>query len=62
MKRHVFDPISAFFGVVFLVAAAAVGIAEDRFFDIDARWLWPALLIVAGGFLVFSGTSRRSGE
>ncbi len=62
MKQHAFDPVSAFFGVVFLVVATAVGIAEDRLFDIEWRWLWPALLIVAGGFLVLSGTSRRPGD
>jgi hypothetical protein len=55
MKRHEFDPVSAFFGVLFAGAALAVTLADERVFDINSRWVWPALLILGGAVLVFSG-------
>ena len=55
MKRHPFDPVSAFFGVLIGGSALAVTLADSRVFDLSGRWVWPALLIAGGAVLVLSG-------
>lgn len=58
MKRHPFDPVSAFFGVLIGGSALAVVLADERVFDLDSRWVWPGLLILAGFVLLGSGLGR----
>ncbi len=62
MKRHLFDPVSAFFGVLIGGSAVVVTLADERVFDIDSRWVWPAVIILAGLLLVGSGLGNRSGD
>lgn len=58
MKRHPFDAVSAFFGLVFLGTALAVTLVDDRLFDLDGRWVWPGLVMLAGLLLVASSLRR----
>jgi len=58
MKRHQFDPVSAFFGVLIGGSALAVTLADERVFDLSSKWVWPGLLILAGLVLLGSGLSR----
>jgi hypothetical protein len=60
MKRHAFDPVSAFFGVLIGGSALAVTLADARVFDLSSRWVWPGLLILAGVVLLVSGLGRDS--
>ena len=55
MKRHPFDPVSAFFGVLISGSALAVTLADNRVFDLSGRWVWPMLLIAGGAVLLLSG-------
>ncbi len=55
MKRHPFDPVSAFFGVLIGGSALAVTLADSRVFDLSGRWVWPMLLIAGGAVLLLSG-------
>ena len=52
MKQHPFDPVSAFFGVIIGGSALAVTLADERVFDISSRWVWPAVIIIAGALLL----------
>ena len=57
MKRHRFDAVSFFFGLVFTALSAWVLFADDL--DIfDVRWVWPSLLIVGGVALIASMFGR----
>ena len=60
MKRHVFDPISAFFGILIGGSALAVTLADERVFDIGSRWVWPSVIILAGLLVLGSGLGKRS--
>jgi len=62
MKRHPFDPISAFFGIVIGGSALAVSLADERVFDIGSRWVWPSVIILAGLLVLGSGLSRTEDE
>jgi len=59
MKRHPFDPVSAFFGVLIGGSALAVVLADERILDLDSRWVWPGLLILAGLLLLGTGLRRE---
>ena len=60
MQRHRFDPISCVFGLLFLgLGLTAVFSTEDIAF-LEARWIWPALLVTAG--LVIVGFTARRGR
>ena len=58
MKLHTFDPVSAFFGILIGGSALVVTLADERVVDLSSRWLWPAVLIVAG--LMLLASSLRS--
>ena len=55
MKRHPFDPISAFFGILIAGSALVVTLADERTFDLSSRWVWPSVIILAGVLLLASG-------
>ena len=60
MKQHSFDPVSAFFGIIIGGSALAVTLADERVFDISGRWVWPAVIILAGVLLLGSGLAKAS--
>ncbi len=62
MKQHPFDPVSAFFGPIIVGSAWAVTLADERVFDISNRWVWPAVIILAGMVLLGSGLAKASRE
>ena len=62
MRRHPIDLVSLVFGLAFVALAAAALIA-DPIELIEARWLWPGLLIVLGLALLLAplgGADRGS--
>ena len=63
MERHAFDGISFFFGLVFVTVASWVLLTEGRLDFVDARWVWPVLLVVGGiALLVPAFRGARGGE
>lgn len=66
MMRHSFDPVSAFFGMLFTAAALVVLFTGDALLGYDARWVFPTGALVLGLLLFLSGLrsgsrSRRGG-
>lgn len=59
MERHAFDGISFFFGLIFVTVASWVLLTDGRLDFVDARWVWPVLL-VAGGVALLVPTVRRN--
>ena len=59
MHRHEFDPISALFGVAFTTAATVALLTDERLFDVDARWVWPVVIIGIGLSMLGSALRRR---
>lgn len=60
MKQHPFDPVSAFFGVIIGGSALAVTLADEQVFDTSSRWVWPAVIIIAGALLLGSALAKAS--
>lgn len=60
MKRHPFDAVSAFFGVLIGGSALAVTLADERVFDLSSKYVWPGLLILAGVVLLVSSLARSN--
>ena len=59
MERHDLDPISLIFGLAFL-AVAATGLIDDVDLSfVEARWIWP-LLLISAGVLVLVSTVKPS--
>lgn len=58
MKRHAFDPLSAFFGALIGGSALAVTLVDERVFDLSSRWVWPLMMIVTGLVLLASSMGR----
>lgn len=48
MQRHSFDVVSFLFGMFFVGAAAFAFAVGDELPDLDYRWIWPVVIIVAG--------------
>ena len=59
MHRHEFDPISALFGVAFTTAATVALLTDERLFDVDARWVWPVVVIGIGLSMLGSALRPR---
>ncbi len=58
MRRHPLDVLSLVFGVLF-VTFATIGLVDALTLSLgDLRWLLPALLIVVGGVLLVTGSTR----
>lgn len=51
MKRHDLDIISLVFGIIF-VGSAVTGMFVDDDTILEARWVWPALLVLAGAVIL----------
>jgi hypothetical protein len=62
MQRHPFDPVSAFFGIVFTGAALIVLMTDEVVFAPETRWVWPIVILVAGIALIASGLARTRDE
>ena len=63
MQRHDFDTVSFVFGLVFVTIAAMLVIPGIPFSWIGlapARYLWPALILVAGVVILISAVRRSS--
>lgn len=58
MKRHDIDVLSLVFGVVFLAMAATGLFDRVDFAPIEARWVWPTVLIVAGAIVLATSVRR----
>lgn len=58
MERHAFDGVSFFFGLVFVTLASWVLLTEGRLDFVEARWLWPVLLVIGGVALVVPAFRR----
>ncbi len=63
-RRGSFDPTAFVAGVVFLAIGAAFLVEETEWIgvDIEARWIWPALLIGLGLAGLLSGIRRDRGR
>lgn len=48
MEQHRFNLVSFIFGLLFVGAAAAHFGSELWPNSLDTRWIWPALLVIAG--------------
>jgi hypothetical protein len=59
MQRHRFDPVSFVFGLIFVGFAATAAFADEDIEFLEARWIWPAVLIVAGLFIVGFSLGRK---
>jgi hypothetical protein len=62
MKRHSFDIVSFVFGVIFLGLGVTGMFVDENITFLEARWIWPTLLVVAGvaivGFTLRRDSSR----
>lgn len=56
MTRHPLDPVSLVFGLFFTGAGLSVLLAGSDAgpWDLDFRWIWPAVLILAGALMMAS--------
>ncbi len=59
MQRHSFDIISFLFGALFVGAGVSAVLFDEAFSRFDGRWVWPALLVVAGVAVLVATWSRR---
>lgn len=57
MTRHRTDPLSLFFGVVFVAIAGVAWTGGLSLHSLDLGWLWPSLLIAAAVALL-AGLAR----
>ena len=58
MKRHAFDPLSFIFGLLFVLVGLPLLLSESGIEFFEARWVFPAFLVVAG--VVVLGTAQFS--
>jgi len=62
MERHDLDLLSLIFGIAFL-GLASTGLFENvDFAPIQARWVWPAILIIAGVAVLLTSVRRPTGQ
>jgi hypothetical protein len=59
-ERHTLDIVSLVFGLLFIALALPVLLTNTPL-TLDARWLWPAAVIVLGAIVAASGV-RRGGD
>ncbi len=62
MERHEFDGVSFFFGLIFMTLASWVLVTDGRLDFVDARWIWPVLLVVGGIALLIPAFRRTAGD
>lgn len=52
MKRHALDIVSLVFGVIFVGVAVTGMFVDEDVTVLEARWVWPALLVLAGAVIL----------
>jgi hypothetical protein len=62
MQRHSFDVVSFLFGLFFVGAAAFALAVGDELPDLDYRWIWPVVIIIAGIGVLGSALLRKRSE
>ncbi len=62
MRRHELDATALIAGVLFLGLGALFLADRISSFDVEARWVWPALLIGLGAALLAAGRSSAGGN
>ena len=62
MQRHSFDVVSFLFGMLFVGAAAFALAIGDELPDLDYRWIWPVVIIIAGLGVLGSAIFRKRPE
>ena len=62
MQRHSFDVVSFLCGRFFVGAAAFALAVGDELPDLDYRWIWPVVIIVAGIGVLGSALIRKRPE
>ena len=60
MHPHPFDPVSFVFGLIFLGLGLTTVFSDEDIAFLEARWIWPALLVTAG--LAIVGFTARRGR
>ena len=58
MKRHRFDVISMFFGLLFIGLAGTWAFGDEDITLLELKWVWPVLLVVAGLAIVAFSVQR----
>ena len=59
MKLHKFDVVSFVFGIMFLGLGLTAIFGDEDVTFLEARWVWPAALVVAG-LAIVAFTARRA--
>ncbi len=54
MERHPLDPVSLLFGLAFVGGGIWVLLTDQGRGTLDGRWVWPAVLLVAGAAILAS--------
>jgi len=63
MSKHAFDPLSLIVGLLFLLGGIPLLVSSSGFEFFDARWVFPAFLVVAGLIVIATSQfSNRSGD
>lgn len=62
MKRHRLDMVSLFFGFIFVGLAVTGAFGDEDITLLEARWVWPVLLVVAGLAIVAVSLQRNAGN
>lgn len=60
MKSHEFDVVSFVFGVIFIGLALTGVFADEDITLLEARWVWPGILVTAGLAVVVFTIGRDS--
>lgn len=66
MERHRIDLVSLFFGLLFVGLAVTGMFGDEGIAALEARWVWPVLLVAGGlaivGFSVGRSSRRADGD
>ena len=66
MQGHRFDVVSFFFGILFLGLGLTAVFGDEDIVVLEARWVWPSLLVAAGlaivAFSLVRGRRRDRAE
>ena len=62
MKRHRFDVVSFVFGIMFLGLGFTGIYGDEDITFLEARWVWPAMLVIAGLSIVAFTVGRTPAD
>ena len=60
MQPHQFDLTSFIWGLLFSGLAITYAVTDARLTSVEGRWVWPAVLILAAGAILWSVRARTS--